>query len=82
MTYDTLVRVTLMTIMIYHTLVCALFLSLLGSISGFVGNKTLHKVTSTTFFLYFACVLPNIAFGMLNDNNTNGAIGITSYVYV
>nr|XP_022313416.1 sodium bicarbonate transporter-like protein 11 isoform X2 [Crassostrea virginica] len=48
---------------------------------GFVGNKTLHKVTSTTFFLYFACVLPNIAFGMLNDNNTNGAIDVQKVLF-
>ena len=40
-----------------------------------MGKRTIHKVISTTFFLYFACVLPNIAFGMLNDNNTGGIIG-------
>ena len=42
---------------------------------GFVGNKTLQKTISTTFFLYFACILPAIAFGILNDHNTNGKIG-------
>lgn len=26
-------------------------------------------------FLYFACLLPSIAFGSLNDENTRGAIG-------
>ncbi|XP_048760517.2 solute carrier family 4 member 11-like isoform X3 [Ostrea edulis] len=48
---------------------------------GIVGNKTLHKVTSTTFFLYFACVLPNIAFGMLNDNNTAGVIDVQKVLF-
>lgn len=51
-------------------------------IVGIFGNKTIHKVTATTFFLYFACVLPNIAFGMLNDNNTNGAIGEIAYIEI
>ena len=42
---------------------------------GVIGKKTPHKVAAATMFLYFACVLPNIAFGMLNSNNTDGAIG-------
>ncbi|KAG1693495.1 Sodium bicarbonate transporter-like protein 11 [Nymphon striatum] len=42
--------------------------------SGLFGHKTIHKVVSTTFFLYFACILPAIAFAVLNDNNTNGKI--------
>ncbi|XP_055956150.1 solute carrier family 4 member 11 isoform X2 [Patella vulgata] len=42
---------------------------------GIFGKKTPHKVVATTLFLYFACVLPNVAFGMLNSNNTNGVIG-------
>ncbi|XP_076371246.1 solute carrier family 4 member 11-like isoform X2 [Tachypleus tridentatus] len=42
---------------------------------GVKGHKTIHKTVSTTFFLYFACILPTIAFGALNDNNTNGMIG-------
>ncbi|KAK3091729.1 hypothetical protein FSP39_022216 [Pinctada imbricata] len=48
---------------------------------GIFGNKTIHKVTSTTFFLYFACVLPNIAFGMLNDSNTNGIIDVQKVLF-
>ena len=51
-------------------------------ITGLIGTKTPQKVTSTVLFLYFACVLPNIAFGMLNDNNTNGAIGTCACVCV
>ena len=43
--------------------------------TGVIGRKTPHKVAAATMFLYFACVLPNIAFGMLNSNNTKGAIG-------
>lgn len=33
------------------------------------------KYITTTLFLYFACLLPTIAFGSLNDENTDGAIG-------
>lgn len=41
---------------------------------GFVGANTFHKTISTTFFLYFACILPAIALGVLNSNNTRNAI--------
>ena len=44
-------------------------------LSGIIGNKTPHKVAATTLFLYFACILPSIAFGVLNDDNTKGKIG-------
>jgi len=40
-----------------------------------MGVNTLHKTISTTFFLYFACILPAIALGVLNYNNTGGLIG-------
>ena len=43
---------------------------------GFVGEKTLHKTISATIFLYFACILPAIAFGVLNLHNTHGKIGV------
>jgi len=43
--------------------------------AGFVGANTLHKTVSTTFFLYFACILPTIALGVLNYSNTGGQIG-------
>ncbi|ERE69795.1 sodium bicarbonate transporter-like protein 11 [Cricetulus griseus] len=43
---------------------------------GIIGKgKTVGKYVTTTLFLYFACLLPTIAFGSLNDENTNGAIG-------
>ncbi|XP_054168584.1 solute carrier family 4 member 11-like isoform X2 [Oppia nitens] len=43
-------------------------------VDGFVGPKTLHKTISTTISLYFACLLPCIAFGVLDDKNTNHMI--------
>jgi sodium borate transporter 11 len=42
---------------------------------GFMDTRTVHKIISTTMFLYFACILPAIAFGVLNDHNTEGKIG-------
>ncbi|KAI1280565.1 Sodium bicarbonate transporter-like protein 11 [Halotydeus destructor] len=45
-------------------------------VDGVVGRKTIQKTISTIFFLYFACILPTVAFGVLNDNNTGGAIDI------
>ncbi|XP_045384933.1 solute carrier family 4 member 11 isoform X4 [Lemur catta] len=44
---------------------------------GIMGkNKALGKHITTTLFLYFACLLPTIAFGSLNDENTDGAIDV------
>ncbi|XP_032460588.1 sodium bicarbonate transporter-like protein 11 isoform X8 [Phocoena sinus] len=44
---------------------------------GIIGkNKAVGKYITTTLFLYFACLLPTIAFGSLNDENTNGAIDV------
>jgi len=43
---------------------------------GVIGDKTLQKVMSTTMFLYFASILPAIAFGVLNDHNTKGKIDV------
>ncbi|XP_076968662.1 solute carrier family 4 member 11 isoform X5 [Tamandua tetradactyla] len=46
---------------------------------GIIGkNKAVGKYITTTMFLYFACLLPTIAFGSLNDENTQGAIVIQS----
>lgn len=47
---------------------------------GVVGHKTVQKVVSTTFFLYFACILPAIAFGVLNDHNTHGKIDVKKVI--
>ncbi|XP_014117945.1 PREDICTED: sodium bicarbonate transporter-like protein 11 isoform X4 [Pseudopodoces humilis] len=44
---------------------------------GIIGNnKAIGKYITTMIFLYFACLLPSIAFGSLNDENTRGAIVI------
>ncbi|XP_060043253.1 solute carrier family 4 member 11 isoform X2 [Erinaceus europaeus] len=44
---------------------------------GIIGkNKAVGKYITTTLFLYFACLLPTIAFGSLNDENTNGVIDV------
>ena len=52
-----------------------LFIYLLNAlIVGVVGNKSIQKTISTTFFLYFACLMPSIAFGVLNSNNTKGQL--------
>lgn len=47
---------------------------------GVIGNKTPQKVISTTLFLYFACILPSIAFGVLNDKNTKGLIDVKKVI--
>ncbi|NWI21516.1 S4A11 protein, partial [Crypturellus soui] len=44
---------------------------------GVIGNnKAIGKYITTMIFLYFACLLPAIAFGSLNDENTRGAIDV------
>uniref|UniRef100_A0A663DJL9 Solute carrier family 4 member 11 n=1 Tax=Aquila chrysaetos chrysaetos TaxID=223781 RepID=A0A663DJL9_AQUCH len=44
---------------------------------GVIGNnKAIGKYITTMIFLYFACLLPSIAFGSLNDENTRGAIDV------
>lgn len=40
------------------------------------------KVCSSTMFLYFACILPSIAFGALNDTNTHGRISRSSFFLI
>lgn len=44
-------------------------------VDGIKGKRTINKVIATTFFLYFLCLLPCVAFGVLNANNTNNHIG-------
>ena len=39
---------------------------------GFRSKYAIGKTMSATFFLYTACLLPAIAFGVLNSINTNG----------
>eukprot|EP01104_Vermistella_antarctica_P006141 TRINITY_DN16869_c0_g1_i1.p1 TRINITY_DN16869_c0_g1~~TRINITY_DN16869_c0_g1_i1.p1 ORF type:complete len:778 (+),score=185.50 TRINITY_DN16869_c0_g1_i1:219-2552(+) len=45
---------------------------------GFIGRHTIPKTISTTVFLYFACLLPAIALGVLNEHNTGGIIDVQS----
>ncbi|XP_013920588.1 PREDICTED: sodium bicarbonate transporter-like protein 11 [Thamnophis sirtalis] len=45
--------------------------------NGIIGNnKAIGKYITTMIFLYFACLLPTIAFGSLNDENTEGVIDV------
>jgi len=43
---------------------------------GIIGNKAFSKTLSTTFFLYFSIILPAIAFGNLQNDNTHGDINV------
>ncbi|XP_006874917.1 PREDICTED: sodium bicarbonate transporter-like protein 11 [Chrysochloris asiatica] len=43
---------------------------------GLIGDKAVGKYITTTIFLYFTCLLPTIAFGSLNDENTKGVIDV------
>uniref|UniRef100_A0A914UP64 Bicarbonate transporter-like transmembrane domain-containing protein n=1 Tax=Plectus sambesii TaxID=2011161 RepID=A0A914UP64_9BILA len=45
-------------------------------LDGLRGHRTPQKMVSSIIFLYFACLLPSIAFGVLNDDNTNGSINV------
>ncbi|EFP07596.1 CRE-ABTS-3 protein [Caenorhabditis remanei] len=49
-------------------------------LDGIRGHKTVQKLFSTVVFLYFACLLPAIAFGVLNDDNTKGAINVRKVI--
>lgn len=42
--------------------------------AGVADKKSIGKMLSCTFFLYFACILPSIAFGVLNSSNTEGVL--------
>ncbi|NXL16808.1 S4A11 protein, partial [Setophaga kirtlandii] len=49
---------------------------------GIIGNnKAIGKYITTMIFLYFACLLPAIAFGSLNDENTRGAIDVRKTIF-
>ncbi|XP_041356583.1 sodium bicarbonate transporter-like protein 11 isoform X2 [Gigantopelta aegis] len=48
---------------------------------GIADKKSIQKVASTTLFLYFACILPSIAFGVLNAFNTNGILTVEKVLY-
>ncbi|NWV66973.1 S4A11 protein, partial [Malurus elegans] len=49
---------------------------------GIIGsNKAIGKYITTIIFLYFACLLPSIAFGSLNDENTRGVIDVRKTIF-
>ncbi|KAL4230219.1 hypothetical protein ACF0H5_010604 [Mactra antiquata] len=48
---------------------------------GIFGPKSIQKTLSTTLFLYFACLMPSIAFGVLNSENTKGALDVQKVLY-
>ncbi|XP_041359265.1 sodium bicarbonate transporter-like protein 11 [Gigantopelta aegis] len=50
-------------------------------LDGISDMKTIQKVISTTFFLYFACLLPSIAFGVLNAFNTNNILTVEKVLF-
>ncbi|CAD5213782.1 unnamed protein product [Bursaphelenchus xylophilus] len=50
-------------------------------LDGVRGHRTIQKLFSTIIFLYFACLLPAIAFGVLNDDNTSGGINVRKVVF-
>nr|CAH8870010.1 unnamed protein product [Trichobilharzia regenti] len=47
---------------------------------GVRGKHSLRKTISTTIFLYFACLLPSIAFGLLNSRNTEKKMDVTRVI--
>ena len=55
-------------------------------ISDFVDGldrlKAIHKTISTILFPCFACILPTIAFGAINDNNTHDQIDVRKSIIV
>ncbi|GFO18295.1 sodium bicarbonate transporter-like protein 11 [Plakobranchus ocellatus] len=48
---------------------------------GLADRKSILKTISCTFFLYFACILPSIAFGVLNSDNTEGILTVEKVLY-
>ncbi|KAK4474654.1 hypothetical protein MN116_001787, partial [Schistosoma mekongi] len=47
---------------------------------GILGKNTPRKTISTIIFLYFACLLPSIAFGLLNSKNTGKKMDVTRVI--
>lgn len=45
------------------------------SFKGVIGEKTWFKVPGAILTIFFSIILPCVAFGVLNRNNTEGAIG-------
>eukprot|EP01114_Cavostelium_apophysatum_P021944 TRINITY_DN7798_c0_g1_i1.p1 TRINITY_DN7798_c0_g1~~TRINITY_DN7798_c0_g1_i1.p1 ORF type:complete len:745 (-),score=92.45 TRINITY_DN7798_c0_g1_i1:950-3184(-) len=47
---------------------------------GVDSARAIARTTAATFFLYFACLLPAIAFGAHNQYNTNGKITVAKTI--
>lgn len=45
-------------------------------VDGWTDGRSVLKYLSTVVWLYFAIIMPTIAFGALNDENTAGGIGV------
>lgn len=43
--------------------------------TGFTGERTWVKVPAATLTIFFACILPCVAFGVVDQKNTDNAIG-------
>lgn len=50
-------------------------------IDGIRNIRAITKTVATIFFLYFACILPAIAFGVLNEHQTDGNITVEKMIY-
>ncbi|XP_076446282.1 solute carrier family 4 member 11-like [Babylonia areolata] len=48
---------------------------------GLCDRKSIGKTMSCTMFLYFICILPSIAFGVLNDHHTDGALTVEKVLF-
>ena len=75
-----LLMVIIIIIIIYSYLFIISFFILLNIILflliiGIVGKNTLLKVSAATLSLFFACLLPCVAFGVVDANHTNQTIG-------
>eukprot|EP01119_Soliformovum_irregulare_P016665 TRINITY_DN4862_c0_g1_i1.p1 TRINITY_DN4862_c0_g1~~TRINITY_DN4862_c0_g1_i1.p1 ORF type:complete len:634 (-),score=131.32 TRINITY_DN4862_c0_g1_i1:25-1926(-) len=47
---------------------------------AFQSRTAISKTVATSFFLYFACLLPAIAFGILNSSHTGGSITVAKTI--
>lgn len=45
-------------------------------VDGVIGKNTISKLLATVLFLYFACLLPDIAFGTLYQESTDGKLNV------
>lgn len=48
---------------------------------GVIGHNSIQKTLSTSCFLFFAILLPSIAFGVLNSENTNGMLNVKKVIF-